>query len=127
LIEVFKKHAQFEDASFFITFSKKMLVHIISELENNLHVFKNLFTYLDSGFWGSVTIEEAVLRTRKEAIRLEKELMSHLAVITVGTCRGILHSKTEGIKFNQFYLPTINVDDLISDEVTFDLKHISEV
>ncbi|MEN0005000.1 MAG: hypothetical protein AAF798_12675 [Bacteroidota bacterium] len=30
---------------------------------------------LNSGFWGSITIEEAILKTRKEAIQLERKLL----------------------------------------------------
>ncbi len=30
---------------------------------------------LQSGFWGEISVEEAVLRTRDEAIRLEKEII----------------------------------------------------
>ncbi len=46
--------------------------------------------------------------------------MSHLTMLTVGTARGILHTKTEGTRFNQYILPTINVNNLIKDDVSFD-------
>jgi len=48
-----------------------------------------------------------------------KGFMTHLSMITVGTARGVLHTKTEGTKFNDFVLPTINVMDIIKEDVVF--------
>jgi len=50
---------------------------------------------------------------------IPKGFMTHLGMITVGTARGVLHTKTEGTRFNQFILPTINVMDMIKDDVSF--------
>ena len=55
-----------------------------------------------------------------------KGFLSHLAMLTVGTARGILHAKTEGTCFNKYVLPTINVSALIIDDVIFEFK-LSEV
>jgi hypothetical protein len=51
-----------------------------------------------------------------KTIILPKGFVRHLAVLTVGTVRGILHTKTEGTDSNKFVLPTINVADMISDD-----------
>ena len=48
--------------------------------------------------------------------QFDKPFFSHLAALTVGTARGILHSKTENSTFNQIVIPPINVSDLITDE-----------
>jgi hypothetical protein len=48
--------------------------------------------------------------------------MKHLAVITIGTTRGILHAKTEGKPLNKFILPAINVNDLVKEQIDFPLK-----
>lgn len=48
-----------------------------------------------------------------------KDFMTHLVVLTVGTARGILHSKTEGTAFNRFLLPTINVNELVTEDIMF--------
>ena len=48
--------------------------------------------------------------------------MKHLSVITVGTARGVLHAKTENTPFNKFVLPTINVTELVKEDVSFDLE-----
>ncbi|MGF1558814.1 MAG: hypothetical protein ACFCUL_06975 [Flavobacteriaceae bacterium] len=52
-------------------------------------------------------------------VLLPKTLLSHLTVLTVGTTRGILHSKTEGTKYNKYILPTINVNQLVEEDVLF--------
>lgn len=47
------------------------------------------------------------------------KFMQHLGVITVGTARGILHAKTEGTEFNRFFLPPVNLKDMVPTEVSF--------
>lgn len=48
-----------------------------------------------------------------------KGFLCHLAMLTVGTSRGILHAKTEGTCFNKYVLPTINVTQIIKEDATF--------
>jgi len=48
--------------------------------------------------------------------------MCHLAVLVIGTTRGILHAKTENTPFNRFFLPTINVSETIKEDVVIDLN-----
>lgn len=50
---------------------------------------------------------------------IPKGFMVHLGMITVGTARGVLHTKTEGTRFNEFILPTINVMDMIKEDGAF--------
>lgn len=51
-----------------------------------------------------------------------KDFVAHMAMLTVGTSRGVLHAKTEGTIFNEFVLPTINVVDMIKEPISFDLN-----
>ena len=53
----------------------------------------------------------------ENALTVARGFMSHLTVLTVGTVRGILHAKTESTPFNRFVLPTINITELIKDDV----------
>lgn len=48
-------------------------------------------------------------------------LARHLGVITVGTARGVLHAKTTNTPFNKFYLPTVSVEEMVDEDVDFDL------
>jgi hypothetical protein len=42
----------------------------------------------------------------------------HLASLTVGTARGVLHSKTEGTGLNTLLIPPVNLNDIIKENVT---------
>lgn len=63
---------------------------------------------------------ENVLSAKK--ITLPKHFLEHLCVITVGTSRGILHTKTENTPFNRFIIPTLNVSNLVAKDVVFEIK-----
>ena len=52
-----------------------------------------------------------------EKIVIPKEFATHLLVLTIGTLRGVLHSKTENTEYNNFVLPTINVTEMINSDV----------
>lgn len=58
----------------------------------------------------------------KKSICFPKGFASHLAILTVGTARGILHAKTENTKFNEYFLPTININDFVKEDVSFELN-----
>lgn len=58
----------------------------------------------------------------KNSITLPKGFLAHLATITVGTTRGVLFAKTEGTEFNKFFVPTINVLDIITEDSVFELN-----
>ncbi len=55
----------------------------------------------------------------KVTTEIPKGFMIHLGMITVGTARGVLHTKTEGSKFNDFVLPTIDVMKLVTKDAVF--------
>tara|TARA_E500000318_G_C3566874_1_gene216067 strand:- start:918 stop:1352 length:435 start_codon:yes stop_codon:yes gene_type:complete len=48
---------------------------------------------------------------------ITQDLATHFAVLTVGSARGVLHAKTEGTIYNQYLLPTINVKNIIQEDV----------
>lgn len=64
--------------------------------------------------------------SEKDRFVFPRAFISHLVVITIGTTRGVLHSKTEGSKFNGFLLPTINVNELIDNDLIFDFSPSAE-
>ena len=65
--------------------------------------------------WSEMLINEG------NTLKAPKGFLSHLAMLTVGTTRGILHTKTESTVFNRFVLPTINVAELIPKDLEFSL------
>lgn len=62
-----------------------------------------------------------LINNEKKEIKFEASFLRHLAVLTIGTARGILHTKTENTKFNKYFLPTINVTEMSIDDMTFSL------
>lgn len=58
----------------------------------------------------------------ENSIIFPKDFMTHIAMMTIGTARGILHSKTEGSLFNRIILPTINVTELVIEDIRFDFQ-----
>jgi hypothetical protein len=65
---------------------------------------------------------EEMLNARKQLLTIDKGFATHLALLTTGTVRGILHSKTENTVFNQFVLPTLNVNEMVLENIKIDLK-----
>jgi len=66
--------------------------------------------------WEDMFVEES------NQLTIPKGFLRHLTLITVGTARGILHAKTENTPYNKFYLPTINVADLIKQDNVFEFN-----
>lgn len=60
-----------------------------------------------------------MLTSETNTLTITKGFLCHLAMLTVGTCRGILHAKTEGTCFNKYVLPTINVTEIVKEDATF--------
>lgn len=54
---------------------------------------------------------------KEEEIEIEKEFAQHMAVLTTGTARGVLHTKTENTKFNKYVLPTLNLTEIFTENI----------
>lgn len=66
---------------------------------------------LSDDSWNSFKLEDS------NSIVLPSGFLTHLAVLAVGTTRGILHAKTEGTKFNEIVLPTLNISELFKSDL----------
>lgn len=60
---------------------------------------------------------DSFINKETDEVILRKNLVLHLTALTIGTARGVLHGKTEGTEFNKYFLPTLNVNDLIKKDV----------
>jgi len=60
---------------------------------------------------------ESFINAESDRYTIPNGFASHLAVISVGTARGILHAKTENSPLNRFMLPPINLTELIKEDV----------
>ncbi|MBX7240365.1 MAG: hypothetical protein K1X92_01355 [Bacteroidia bacterium] len=59
---------------------------------------------------------------QSDQIIIPRQFIHHLCMITVGTCRGVLHSKTENTPLNRFILPLVNVVEMIKEDIVFNLN-----
>jgi hypothetical protein len=57
----------------------------------------------------------------KTKLNLPIGFIRHLTMLSIGTARGVLHSKTENTVFNKFVLPTINVNEIVKNGISFNL------
>jgi hypothetical protein len=62
-----------------------------------------------------------MLEAESKTLTVPKGFLCHLAMLTIGTTRGILHAKTEGTCFNKYVLPAINVTEIIKGDASFNL------
>lgn len=58
----------------------------------------------------------------KDGYFFSKGFGRHLAMLTIGTTRGVLHEKTEGTLLNRYILPTINLERIIIDDLYFEQR-----
>lgn len=87
---------------------------------------KNPFLIIEIGDYFNIDGDSwsKFIDEKNNTITFPKGFASHLVLLTIGTTRGVLHSKTENTPFNKFLLPTINVNEFIKSDVT--LKTINE-
>lgn len=88
---------------------------------------ENAFLIIEAG--GHFFIKEEawkdMLSSDNKKITLPKGFVQHMGMITAGTTRGILHAKTEGTEFNKFLIPTIDLTEIIKEDVVLELKKMN--
>jgi hypothetical protein len=57
-----------------------------------------------------------------EQFTLPKSIATHFVVLAVGTLRGVLHAKVENTFLNGFLMPTINVTEMVKEDIRIDTK-----
>lgn len=58
--------------------------------------------------------------SKSKGLIIPKGFATHLAMICVGTTRGVLHEKTLNTQFNNFPIPPVNVQDEITEDILFE-------
>ncbi|MEZ4799162.1 MAG: hypothetical protein R2809_05140 [Flavobacteriales bacterium] len=82
-------------------------LHLIIEVQID-------FEFEEKSFKSSIVVGENLI--------IPVALAKHLAMICVGTTRGILHEKTENTTVNNFPIPTINVAKRIKSNLKVSRK-----
>lgn len=67
---------------------------------------------------------ETFINKNEALLKIPKGFLTHLAMLTVGTTRGILHAKTESTPFNRFFIPPVNLTILIKEDFVLNLGEI---
>ena len=60
-------------------------------------------------------------KLEEQKITIPKGFLIHLAMLTVGTSRGVLFAKTEGTVFSKFIIPTVDVTKMILEDVAINV------
>lgn len=61
------------------------------------------------------------LKSDKNVI-ISRQALEYFVVQTIGTARGILHCKTEGTQFNNIIIPSVNVRNIVPDNMVIPLN-----
>ena len=96
---------------------EKRIVTVL--LSVNFSQDKCPFLILEIGCYFEIIKEhwDKLYNTDLEEIKLPIELARHLVVLSMGTLRGVLHAKVENTPYNMFILPTINVTELVKEDI----------
>ncbi len=98
---------------------KQKLVGVFSAFtfESN----KKQFLIIESGCHFAIDPDSwsKMLDSENNKLTVSKGFLQHMAMLTVGTARGILHAKTENTPFNKYHLPIINLENMISQDSVF--------
>jgi len=96
---------------------KQIVPFILFDFEEGKKVFLKFMLschfIIEEQYWNAFLIENKLI--------LPKEFLSHIAMITIGTARGVLFAKTEGTIFNQFIIPTVNISEMITEDASFEI------
>lgn len=69
----------------------------------------------------------AQFSTEKEnELKVPKEFLAHLASITIGTARGVLHTKLENSEYKKFMIPIMDVSKGFKEDVVFIVAEVSK-
>ncbi len=97
---------------------------IIVLLSVNFSQNKGPFLLLEIGCYFEISKEhwDRLYNIDSAEIKLPMPLATHLVVLSMGTLRGVLHAKVENTEFNMYLLPTINVTEIVKDDIVIKTK-----
>jgi hypothetical protein len=104
----FKIHAPSQQIGVFGVFEFAQGKQVFMKIEISCHFL------IAASSWNS-------FKQSENKLLIPKDFMAHLAMITTGTCRGVLFAKTEGTEFSKFIIPTLNVTEMIKEDAEFEV------
>lgn len=74
---------------------------------------KGTFTYaISPNSWGTFTVNNKTT--------IPVDFLRHITITAIGALRGILHAKTENTPYNEYFIPTVNVEQLVTADLVVD-------
>jgi len=100
--------------NFEVNFQQKSIgtifgVKYFEEEKNLIELFVKLVFEIEQETWQKLH--------EGNSIKIPRDFARHLAVLSVGTARGILHCKTEKTVYNKLVLPPINLTEVIKQDI----------
>lgn len=126
IIESAYKEGDLVDLKAGLRFGINFEHNIISVVfSTNLFQEKSPFLIIEVGCHFNITTEawNSFYNESKTELIIPKGFIGHLVMLTIGTTRGVLHSKTENTPLNSFLLPTLNVNELVKKDVVFKVEN----
>src|SRR5690606_26610693 len=74
---------------------------------------KKVFLKIEVSCHFKTTEESWVTFIKNNKLVIPKGFLAHLAMITIGTTRGVLFAKTEATMFSKFIIPTLTITEMI--------------
>lgn len=96
--------------------------HLKFQFEQNEKPF--LVISATCGFQLEESAWESLLDEDGQKLVIPEGFASHMAVIAVGTIRGILYEKTKDTPFKEYIIPPINLTDLIEKDVEIEFEPV---
>lgn len=99
---------------------------IIVLIESRLRQQEKLLAIIQVGCGFRMELPSWEGMANDDHVTITKDFCAHLAMIAMGTLRGVLFAKTEGTPLRQFPLPLINVSDLFKNDLTVPFQQIPQ-
>lgn len=91
---------------------------IISRTKFSFGSSKGIFMVIEGSCLFGIEYSSWLELVQKDGrVKIDKYFAAHISSLTIGTVRGMLHAKTEQTIYNLIFIPVINVEDLIKDEI----------
>lgn len=105
---------------------EKRIINVIVMV--NFSQDKGPFIILEIGCYFEIEKEDwkKIYDVAQNELKIPLSVARHLVLLSIGTLRGVLHSKVENTPFNMFILPTINVNELVNEEVLLKTNDLIE-
>lgn len=60
--------------------------------------------------------------SESQQVKIPKSVASHFVVLAIGTLRGVLHAKMENTLLHGLIMPTVNVTQMVLDDIIINTK-----